>query len=729
MNAESRYRALFEALDEGVCTVEVLFDEAGRAADYRFLEVNPAFEGQTGIRNAVGRSMREIAPDHEAHWFEVYGEVALTGVPRRFEHEAAALGRVYDVYAVRVGDPGAHQVSMVFRDVSTRRRAQAEVQALTATLEARVADRTQQLVDLNSELLARTRALEAFSRLTRGLSLETDRVTLVRRAQEVVQGLLPVGFAAYYEPEGPVWRMKTQVGDPGNAALQALMDAGMPIDSPSFAHPFRTGRPEYQEAYVPGTDTAPELTEHVHSTAALPLRLGGDPVGLFGVVQFESRTWSRADRAVLETVVQHLSLALERAEAVRRLAEEREALAAFMQFTELAAGTTEAGILAQHAAGVLHTALNIQSAVYFELEDDLWKAQFTSGALPTPLERALRAGVPARAPTFDGPHRQRTPMFFEPWDAAADGLQAAGHYRAVARYPVYPAGRPAGLLGMATTERATWTDREKAVFTAVGDSFRLALERAAMLEQVERQRERLADLNAEVGQVITRTARALEAPARWLEHLQASGQPTDPPQEGEPPQVEPAALRDEIVRLRQMSVDLRELAHMEERPLTVDLIPLGELFAEMQNEWQASPRTPSVMWLVEALPIVRGDRALLKRALEILMTFTQSETRGAQYLTVRSWEVEGEVHVAVEDDGTGLTGEEAATLFDLAVRTDQDVPVMAGTLIQVRRILARHGGWAWAEAGQSTGRVILAFPRDPAVTDLEALFRTKRLGE
>ena len=44
----------------------------------------------------------------------------------------------------------------------------------------------------------------------------------------------------------------------------------------------------------------------------------------------------------------------------------------------------------------------------------------------------------------------------------------------------------------------------------------------------------------------------------------------------------------------------------------------------------------------------------------------------------------------------------------------------------MRRILARHGGWAWAEAQRSSGKVVLAFPRDEAVTEFEALFRRDR---
>ena len=122
--SEEKYRRLFDSIDEGFTTVEVLFDEEGNAVDYRFLEINPAFERQTGIQNGVGRTMREIAPDHEEFWFEIYGQVATTGEARRFEHEAAALKRFYDVYAFRIGEPREHRVAIVFHDILARKRAE-----------------------------------------------------------------------------------------------------------------------------------------------------------------------------------------------------------------------------------------------------------------------------------------------------------------------------------------------------------------------------------------------------------------------------------------------------------------------------------------------------------------------------------------------------------------------------------------------------------------------------
>ncbi len=127
--SEARYQALFDTLIEGFCTIEVIFDAGGRPVDYRFLEINPAFEKQTGLKNAQGKRMRELAPDHEAHWFEIYGTIALTGDPVRFENEAKALGRHYEVVAYRVGGSESRKVAILFNDITERKNGEAKLQA------------------------------------------------------------------------------------------------------------------------------------------------------------------------------------------------------------------------------------------------------------------------------------------------------------------------------------------------------------------------------------------------------------------------------------------------------------------------------------------------------------------------------------------------------------------------------------------------------------------------
>jgi PAS domain S-box-containing protein len=121
---KEHYRSLFESIDLGFCTIEVLFDAADRPVDYRFLDVNRAFERQTGLRDVVGQTMRTLVPAHEDHWFRTYGEVALTGVPVRFEQRAEALGRWYDVNAFRVGEPAHRRVAVLFNDTTAKKAAQ-----------------------------------------------------------------------------------------------------------------------------------------------------------------------------------------------------------------------------------------------------------------------------------------------------------------------------------------------------------------------------------------------------------------------------------------------------------------------------------------------------------------------------------------------------------------------------------------------------------------------------
>ena len=102
----------------------MIFDENEKPVDYRFLEINPSFEKQTGLIDAQGKRMRELAPKHEEHWFEIYGKIALTGQPARFQNRAEQLHRWYDVYAFRFGKPEDRQVAILFNDITERKQAE-----------------------------------------------------------------------------------------------------------------------------------------------------------------------------------------------------------------------------------------------------------------------------------------------------------------------------------------------------------------------------------------------------------------------------------------------------------------------------------------------------------------------------------------------------------------------------------------------------------------------------
>lgn len=72
--------------------------------DVRYIELNPAYEIQTGvvIKNALGKTTKELKYNIEAYWFEAYGEVALTGESMRFVNEVKTWNKWFDVYVFRI---------------------------------------------------------------------------------------------------------------------------------------------------------------------------------------------------------------------------------------------------------------------------------------------------------------------------------------------------------------------------------------------------------------------------------------------------------------------------------------------------------------------------------------------------------------------------------------------------------------------------------------------------
>ena len=135
--AEHRYHLMFENMMGGFALHEMIYDEQGRPVDYRFLDVNPAFERLTGLSAAtvVGRTVKELLPGTEQYWIDSYARVVETGVPVAYENYSRELERYFDVWAY-AHDPGIFAV--VMNDVTERTRVRRQLRERTAELNERV---------------------------------------------------------------------------------------------------------------------------------------------------------------------------------------------------------------------------------------------------------------------------------------------------------------------------------------------------------------------------------------------------------------------------------------------------------------------------------------------------------------------------------------------------------------------------------------------------------------
>ena len=51
-------------IDEGFCTIEVIFDSNNKAIDYHILEMNPTFEKQIKLNETNDKVMIDVAQDN-----------------------------------------------------------------------------------------------------------------------------------------------------------------------------------------------------------------------------------------------------------------------------------------------------------------------------------------------------------------------------------------------------------------------------------------------------------------------------------------------------------------------------------------------------------------------------------------------------------------------------------------------------------------------------------------
>lgn len=122
-----QFHALLEAMTEGVCLHQLLFDEDGRSVNYRILDVNRAYEKILGLKReeVIGKLATETYGSPEPPYLDVYTKVDHTGEPHRFESYFEPMGRHFLISVFSMGD---NRFATIFIDISRQKRNEADLE-------------------------------------------------------------------------------------------------------------------------------------------------------------------------------------------------------------------------------------------------------------------------------------------------------------------------------------------------------------------------------------------------------------------------------------------------------------------------------------------------------------------------------------------------------------------------------------------------------------------------
>jgi PAS domain S-box-containing protein len=162
--SEENFRSLFDHMLGGFAHCRMHFEQ-DQPVDFTYLNVNDAFETLTGLKNVTGKRVSECIPgirEANPEVFEIYGRVALTGKPERFETYVDPLKKWF---SLSVYSPQKEHFVAVFDDITVRKRAEEELCHRTVQLEAANREMETFSHSVFHDLKGPLRAIEGFSRM------------------------------------------------------------------------------------------------------------------------------------------------------------------------------------------------------------------------------------------------------------------------------------------------------------------------------------------------------------------------------------------------------------------------------------------------------------------------------------------------------------------------------------------------------------------------------------
>jgi light-regulated signal transduction histidine kinase (bacteriophytochrome) len=153
--------------------------------------------------------------------------------------------------------------------------------------------------------------------------------------------------------------------------------------------------------------------------------------------------------------------------------------------------------------------------------------------------------------------------------------------------------------------------------------------------------------------------------------------------------------------------DLLTFSRTARAELTKTCILLADLVQAVIRDLGQETQGREVEWVIGELPEVQADNALLRQVLVNLLAnaLKYTRTRKQPRIEIGSDRTATEHVIFIRDNGVGFDMRYAHKLFGVFQRLHRasDFEGTGVGLANVRRIIHRHGGRAWAEAELNKG--------------------------
>jgi PAS domain S-box-containing protein len=290
--------------------------------------------------------------------------------------------------------------------------------------------------------------------------------------------------------------------------------------------------------------------------------------------------------------------------------------------------------------------------------------------------------------------------------------------RAVLSVPLLIEGEAIGEITLASSTPAAFSPEHRDIAMEVAAPLAIAIQHARLREELARQtgelERRVAERSAAVRAatadletVLYSVSHDLRAPLRQLLGfarllIEESG-----------PELESSAkhyaqrIHEAADHMSSLVDDLINVSRIGRQDLLRRQVNLNPLVEDVVGQLRAQTNGRSIEWHIDELPSVEGDTSLIKIALNNLLSNAVKFTRPRQkaIIHIRPVEVEGQVGVAIEDNGVGFKMAYAGKLFGMFQRLHRpdEFEGNGAGLAMVQRIAQKHGGRVWAEAEPDRG--------------------------